>query len=186
MSFSSARRLRNTSSRSARNLNFTSLACSFAIPSRAAPRCRRASLLRLRWTPGSRSRKCVAKVGMPCCTVVVCGVMGGRVMVAAVAAPSARPGSPNSTAEARRLRRVPTAALLRSPPPRDYLMPSAVMRCALARVAERRWPSDPDRAPAVRGRLRTLGKGPGPPVRLPAPHSKTQGARALRADKGCP
>ena len=93
-----------------------------------------------------------------------------------VAAPSARPGSPNSMAEARRLRRVPTAALLRSLPSRDYLMPSAVMRCAVAltRVAERRWPSDTDRAPAVRGRLRTLGKRPGPPVRLRAPHPQLE------------
>ena len=81
ISFSSARRRRKTSSRSALNLILTSLACSFAIPSRAAPRCLLASLLRLRWTPGRRSRKCVAKVGMPCCTVVVCGVMGGSVIL---------------------------------------------------------------------------------------------------------
>ena len=96
-----------------------------------------------------------------------------------VAAPSTRPGSPNSMAEARRLRRAPAAALLRSPPSRDYLQcqrcVSALRSRAVRRANQKR---GNHRVPAASADLGTLVKGPGTRLRNPAlKHTEERAAR---------
>ena len=181
ISFSSARRRLNTSSRSARSLNFTSRACSFAMPSRAAPRCRLASLLRLRWTPPTRSRKCVAKVGMPCCTVVVCGVMGGRVIVDGVEAAVGAAGQPNLDGGGPTAASPPAAALCAFTRLEMPRVRKALCRAVLSRQTQ----SDHEQGATTAsqppgGDLGPPGTGPGTRLRNPA-LKNTEGALRIKA-----
>lgn len=94
--------------------------------------------------------------------------------------PSARPGSPTSMAEARRLRVRPPRPCA---PSRDLKCLAYVKRCvALCSRARRR--ANQKRGnhgvPAARGDLGTLGTGPGTRLRNPA-LKNTEGALRIKA-----